>query len=52
MIAAAKVLALAAVDFFNDHDLITQAKKEFIERTKDNPYQSPLPAQMKPPVVD
>ena len=52
MLAAAKVLALAVVDFMNDPALVEKAKQEFHEKTKDSPYQSPLPEGMKPPVID
>ena len=52
MLAAAKVLALSTVDFMQDSDLVRQAKEEFQTKTKDNPYQSPLPAGAQPPVGD
>jgi aminobenzoyl-glutamate utilization protein B len=52
MLAAAKVLALTAVDFFQNETLIEKAKDEFLAKTKDNPYQSPLPENLQPPVVN
>ncbi len=52
MLAAAKVLATTAVDLMNDPESVKRAKEEFLKKTKDNPYQSPLPAGIKPPVVE
>ncbi len=52
MLAAAKVLALTAVEFFQNEELIEKALAEFQDKTKDNPYKSPLPDGLQPPVVD
>jgi len=49
MLTAAKVLAFSAIDFMNNPELIEQARKEFEERTKENPYKSPFPEGYKPP---
>jgi aminobenzoyl-glutamate utilization protein B len=45
---AAKTLAMTAMDFLQDGDLRNRAKAEFDEKTKDNPYVSPIPAGQKP----
>ena len=49
MLTAAKVLAFSAIDFMNNPELIEQARKEFEERTKENPYKSPFPEGYNPP---
>jgi len=45
---AAKTLAMTAMDFLQDGELRNRAKAEFDEKTKDNPYVSPIPAGQKP----
>ncbi|MFX1358487.1 MAG: M20 family metallopeptidase [Promethearchaeota archaeon] len=49
MIMAAKVLALSAIEFMNNPELVIKAKKEFEEKIKDKPYISPFPEGFKPP---
>ena len=49
MIMAAKVLALSAIEFMNNPELVIKAKQEFEENIKDNPYISPFPEGFKPP---
>ncbi len=50
MITAAKVLALASMKFMKDEDLILKAKKEHESKYKANPYISPFPKGLKPPI--
>ena len=50
MLHVAKVMAGTAVDAIRDPGLIARAKEEFRERTGGKPYQSPLPADAKPPI--
>ncbi len=45
---AAKVLAMTAIDFLLDEDLLKRAKAEFDEKMKDHPYVSPIPKGQKP----
>jgi aminobenzoyl-glutamate utilization protein B len=47
---AARVLALTGVDLLTDPDLLSRAQDEFLEKTKSEPYQSPIPADQKPPL--
>jgi aminobenzoyl-glutamate utilization protein B len=50
MLMAAKVLALSAIEFMNNPELVQKARKEFEETTKDHPYKSPFPEGFKPPI--
>ncbi|MHA2226279.1 MAG: amidohydrolase [Candidatus Hodarchaeales archaeon] len=50
MLQAAKVLALATAELMLKPDLVEKARKEFEEKIKLNPYESPLPAEAKPPI--
>ncbi|OUS83464.1 amidohydrolase [Rhodococcus sp. NCIMB 12038] len=43
MIHAAKIMASTAVDLLTDAELLASARKEFSTRTKQTPYDSPLP---------
>ena len=47
---AAKVLALTGVDMLTDPALLGAAKEFLVEATGGAPYQSPIPADQKPPV--
>jgi aminobenzoyl-glutamate utilization protein B len=49
MMHAAKIMALAAMDCYADPIHLQKARAEFEKKTKDSPYQSPLPAHVKPP---
>jgi len=48
MIHAAKGMAMTAVDFILEPELLTAAKAEFAESTKGRPYQCPIPAHVQP----
>jgi aminobenzoyl-glutamate utilization protein B len=48
--AAARVLALTGIDLLTDPDLLAAAKKDFQERTGGKPYESPIPAELEPPL--
>ncbi|MGI5839339.1 MAG: amidohydrolase [bacterium] len=50
MLAAAKVLGLAAAEFMGRPDLIKAAQAELAEVTVEFPYRSPLPVGKQPPV--
>ncbi|MFW9902385.1 MAG: M20 family metallopeptidase [Candidatus Thorarchaeota archaeon] len=52
MLMAAKILALSAIEFMNNPDLVNKAKREFEEKTKNNPYISPFPKGFKPPFIN
>jgi aminobenzoyl-glutamate utilization protein B len=49
MLTAAKILAVAALEFLQKPDLVENALKEHNEAHKDNPYKTPLPKGLKPP---
>jgi aminobenzoyl-glutamate utilization protein B len=49
MLTAAKVLAVSALDFMKNPELVEKARKEHEQKHKDNPYKSPLPDGLKPP---
>ncbi len=50
MIHAAKIMAATAIDALSNSDLIKRAKADLSARTAGQPYRSPLPAELKPPV--
>jgi aminobenzoyl-glutamate utilization protein B len=50
MLHVAKVMAGTAVDALQDPALIERAKAEFKERTGGQPYASPLPKDLSPPI--
>jgi len=52
MMHAAKIMALSAIDCYNDPVHLQKAREEFIRITKGKPYQSPLPAHVQPPRFD
>ncbi len=49
MLTAAKILAISALDFMKNPDLVEKAKKEHESLHKDKPYKSPLPKGLKTP---
>ncbi|MBY9012058.1 MAG: amidohydrolase [Candidatus Lokiarchaeota archaeon] len=49
MLTAAKILAVSALDFMKNPDLVEKAQKEHSQVHKDKPYESPLPEGLKPP---
>jgi len=48
MMHAAKIMAVAAMDLYADPEHLAKARQEF-EKTKDHPYETPLPDHVKPP---
>ncbi len=52
MILAAKVLALATMDFIEKPELIEEAKAELKKRLGSNQYKSPIAPEIKPNVPD
>jgi aminobenzoyl-glutamate utilization protein B len=50
MVHVAKVMAGTAVDALRDPELIARAKADLAERTAGNPYVSPIPADVPPPL--
>ena len=50
LINAAKVMAGLAVDALDDPTLIARAKADHKARTDATPYESPLPADVQPPI--
>jgi aminobenzoyl-glutamate utilization protein B len=49
MLTAAKILAVSALHFMENPDLVEKARKEHYKKHRDNPYKSPLPKDLKPP---
>jgi aminobenzoyl-glutamate utilization protein B len=52
MLTAARIMALAAVEFYKDPSLVEQAKAEFAAVVAEEPYKSPLPDDAVPPVKE
>jgi len=52
MILAAKVLALAALDFIEKPELIFKAKEELEKRLGSSKYESPIAPNIKPNVPE
>ena len=50
-VAAAKVIAATGVDLLTNPTLVKEAKAFFLEATDGKPYQSPVPANQKPPTI-
>jgi len=50
MLLAAKVLGTTAAELMRRPDLVVKAQAEFRQKTADEPYKSPLPAGLKPPL--
>ncbi len=50
-IQAAKILALTVSKLLRDEDLVKKAKEEFKESTKGQPYESPVPEGVEPPLT-
>jgi aminobenzoyl-glutamate utilization protein B len=50
MLYAGKVLALSALTFLQDAELLLEAKAEFAERIKMTPFVSLIPDGVKPPL--
>jgi aminobenzoyl-glutamate utilization protein B len=51
MITAARAMALAGYELMTQPELVRQAREAFIKDTDGQPYVSPLPPEMKPPVA-
>jgi aminobenzoyl-glutamate utilization protein B len=49
MMAAAKVLALSAVDLLQDPQALKEARADFEERMKDRKYTTRIPKGQRPP---
>ena len=49
MMYGAKIMAASAMDLFTDSAHLQKAREEFEKATKDRPYQTPLPDDLKPP---
>ncbi|GBQ93659.1 aminobenzoyl-glutamate utilization protein [Acetobacter nitrogenifigens DSM 23921 = NBRC 105050] len=50
MIHVAKVMAMTAIDLLTDETLLTRAKADHADRLRVQPYISPIPADVQPPV--
>lgn len=50
MLLAGKVLATAGLRLLDDPELLSAAREEFSNRTEGNPYKSPLPEGVEPPL--
>ncbi|UCD51704.1 MAG: hypothetical protein JSW27_03555, partial [Phycisphaerales bacterium] len=48
-VVAAKVIAATGVDILTKPTLVKEAKAFFLKATEGKPYQSPVPADQKPP---
>ncbi|NVN10422.1 M20 family metallopeptidase [Nguyenibacter vanlangensis] len=51
MVHVAKVMAATAADVLRDETLLARAKHDHAERLKRQPYVSPIPADVQPPLV-
>jgi aminobenzoyl-glutamate utilization protein B len=49
MMHAAKIMAVAAMDLYAAPEHLQRARQEFEAATRDHPYQTPLPDNVKPP---
>ncbi|MEK7993973.1 MAG: amidohydrolase, partial [Planctomycetota bacterium] len=49
-VVAAKVIAATGVDVLTRPALVQEAKAFFLKATDGKPYQSPIPADQKPPL--
>ena len=49
-VAASKVIAMTGIDLITDPELLQAAKKDFLERTGGKAYESPIPADLEPPL--
>ena len=49
-VVAAKVIAATALDVLTEPKLVQEARAFFLEATEGKPYQSPIPADQKPPL--
>ena len=50
MLTAANVMALSALEFMQDPELVRQAQDEFKKRRLASKYVSPIPDGLKPPL--
>jgi aminobenzoyl-glutamate utilization protein B len=50
LLFAAQTIAVSILDLFMRPELLKKSREEFEERTKGREYQSPLPADLKPPL--
>ena len=50
LIFAAKTMACSALDLFTHPELVTKAKNELDERLSGKEYQTPIPAEVNPPL--
>ncbi|MEM5775692.1 MAG: peptidase dimerization domain-containing protein, partial [Anaerolineaceae bacterium] len=48
MLHAAKIMALSAIDCFSDPRHLQKARAEYLKSTNGQPYQCPVPAEVKP----
>ena len=49
-VVAAKVIAATGIDLFTNRTLLKEAKSFFLKATDGKTYQSPIPANQKPPI--
>ncbi len=50
MLTAAKIIALTALEFMSNPELVEKARKEFENAAKEKRYKSPFPEGFKPPL--
>lgn len=50
MLHAAKIMAISAVDLIEKPELLRQARDEFLQKTRQQPYRSPIPPDVQPPI--
>ncbi len=48
MLHAAKIMALSAMDCFTDPQILQKAREEFLQSTHGQPYQCPIPPEVRP----
>ena len=50
MVHVAKIMAATAVQAITDESLIPRAKADLAARTKEHPYECPIPTDVGPPL--
>jgi aminobenzoyl-glutamate utilization protein B len=49
-VTASKVLAMTGIELLTDAELLAAAKRDFVDRSGGRTYESPIPADLEPPV--
>jgi aminobenzoyl-glutamate utilization protein B len=49
-VTASKVLAMTGIELLTDAELLAAAKRDFVDKSGGRTYESPIPADLEPPV--